>query len=114
MDEAVDNFGIDWWDVLAQSIDPQIQQMILLRKLAALIAAGADVYSTRPHFLASALHALIGGQLIILQSDRRRWFQALSHYVDALQQLDFAQLTQVIQDKFDPQHKIRRLTAGRP
>jgi len=34
--------------------------------------------------------------------------------VDALQQLDFAQLTQVIQDKFDPQHKIRRLTADRP
>ena len=114
MGEAVDNFGIDWWDVLAQSIVPQIQQLILLRRLAAMIAPGADVYSTRTHFLASALQALIGGKLVILQSGRWRAFQTVRHYVDALQQLDFAQLTQVIQDKFDPQHKIRRLTADRP
>jgi hypothetical protein len=114
MGEAVDNFGIDWWDVLAQSIVPQIQQLILLRRLAAMIAPATDVYTTRPHFLASALQALIGGKLVVLQSGRRRSFQAIRHYVDALQQLDFAQLTQVIQDKFDPQHKIRRLTADRP
>ena len=114
MDEAVDRFGIDWWDVLAQSIVPQIQQLILLRRLAATIDTGADVYTTRPHYLASALQNLLGGKLITLQSASQRMFHAVRHYVDALQQLDFAQLTQVIQDKFDPQHKIRRLTADRP
>jgi hypothetical protein len=114
MGEAVDEFGIDWWDVLAQSIVPQIQQLILLRRLAAMIASGSDVYSTRPHFLASALQTLLGGKLVILRGGRWRAFQAVRHYVDTLQQLDFAQLTQVLQDKFDPQHKIRRLIAGRP
>src|SRR6266550_3924792 len=84
MGEAVDNFGIDWWDVLVQSIVPQIQQLILLRRLAAMIAPSTDVYSTRTHFLASALQALIGGKLVILQSGRRRSFQAVRHYVDAL------------------------------
>src|SRR5207237_7343297 len=49
-----------------------------------------------------------------MQSASQRMLQAIRHYVGALQQLDFAQLTQVIQDKFDPQHKIRRLTAERP
>ncbi|PYV60789.1 MAG: hypothetical protein DMG95_13695, partial [Acidobacteria bacterium] len=34
MGEVVDQFGIDWWDVLVQSIVPQIQQLILLRRLA--------------------------------------------------------------------------------
>ena len=114
MGEAVDNFGIDWWDVLAQSIVPQIQQLILLRRLATTIDTGADVYSTRPHYLASALQNLLGGKLITVQSASQRMFHAVRHYADALQQLEFAQLTQVIQDKFDPQHKIRRLTADRP
>jgi hypothetical protein len=112
MGDAVDSFGIDWWDVLAQSIVPQIQQLILLRRLAAMIAPGTDVYSTRSHFLASALQVLIGGKLVVLQGRRRRPFQAVRHYVDALQQLDFAQFTQVLQDKFDPLHKVRRLIAG--
>lgn len=110
--EAVDAFGIDWWDVLAQSIVPQIQQLILLRRLAATIDAGTDVYSTRPHFLASALRALIGGKLVTLQGARQRVFGRVNHYVGALRQLEFAQLTQVIQDKFDPQHTVRRLFAG--
>ena len=114
MGEAVDEFGIDWWDVLAQSIVPQIQQLILLRRLATTIDTGADVYSTRPHYLASALQNLLGGKLITVQSASQRMFHAVRHYADALQQLEFAQLTQVIQDKFDPQHKIRRLTADRP
>jgi hypothetical protein len=114
MGEAVDNFGIDWWDVLAQSIVPQIQQLILLRRLAATIETGADVYTTRPHYLPSALQNLLGGKLITLQSASQRMFHAVRHYADALQQLDSAQLSQVLQDKFDPQHKIRRLTADRP
>jgi hypothetical protein len=114
MCEAVDQFGIDWWDVLAQSIVPQIQQLILLRRLAAMIAPGSDIYSTRPNFLSLALQALVGGKFVILQSARRRAFQAVRHYVDALQQLDFAQFTQVLQDKFDSNHKIRRLIAARP
>jgi hypothetical protein len=112
MGEAVDQFGIDWWDVLAQSIVPQVQQLILLRRLAATIDTGADVYSTRPHYLASALQNLVGGNLITLQSASQRMFHAVRHYADALQQLDFAQFTQVLQDKFDSEHKIRRATAA--
>ena len=111
--EVVDRFGIDWWDVLVQSIVPQIQQLILIRRLAALIPPGADLYSTRQHFLARALQVLIGGKLVIVQGGRHRLGRAVTHYVNALQQLDLTQLTQVIQDKFDSEHAVRRRLARR-
>jgi hypothetical protein len=114
MGEVVDRFGIDWWDVLAQSIVPQIQQLILLRRLAEKLEAGTDVYCPRPHFLARALQHLLDGELVIVQSDRKRALRTVEHYADALRQLDFAQFTQVIQDKFDPRHAVRRRFASRP
>jgi hypothetical protein len=114
MGEAVDRFGIDWWDVLAQSIVPQIQQLMFVRRLAETLEAGTHIYSTRPHFLARALQGLVGGRLVILQNGRQRIFGGVNHYVTALRQLDFAQFTQVLQDKFDPQHIVRRRFARPP
>jgi hypothetical protein len=113
MGEVIDRFGFDWWDVLVQSIVPQIQQLILLRRLAAMIEGGTEVYCTRPHFLATALQAMAGSKLVILQTRSQRVLRAASHYVNAIQQVDLAQFTQVLQDKFDPEHAVRRRLVGR-
>jgi len=114
MGEVVDQFGIDWWDVLVQSIVPQIQQLTLLRRLAVMVSPGTDVYCTRPHFLASGLQSLTAGKLVILQTGKGRLVSRARRYMSAIQQLDFAQFTQVLQDKFDPEHAMRKHFARRP
>jgi hypothetical protein len=114
MGEVVDQFGIDWWDVLVQSIVPQIQQLILLRRLAVMVSPSTDVYCTRPHFLASGLQSLTAGKLVILQTGKGRLVSRARRYMSAIQQLDLAQFTQVLQDKFDPEHAMRKHFARRP
>jgi hypothetical protein len=107
MGEVVDEFGIDWWDVLAQSAVPALQQLILARRLADAVGPTAEIHSTRPHFVATALGHLTGQTLVELQRGQSLFGRA-KHYINAFQQLDFRQFTQVLQDKFDPEHNIRR------
>jgi len=113
MGRVVDQFGIDWWDVLVQSIVPQIQQLILLRRLAATVEPGAEIFCTRPHFLATGLQKLSRGRLVTLQTGPQQLLAGIRHYLDAFRSLDFAQLTQVLQDKFDPEHSLRSRFARR-
>src|SRR5262249_32271618 len=113
MGRVVDQFGTDWWDVLVQSIVPQIQQLILLRRLAATVEPGAEIFCTRPHFLATGLQKLLRGRLVTLQTGPQQLLAGIRHYLDAFRSLDFAQLSQVLQDKFDPEHSLRSRFARR-
>ncbi|HTJ86865.1 MAG TPA: hypothetical protein VL349_06370 [Terriglobales bacterium] len=112
MGEVVDEFGIDWWDVLAQSAVPALQQIILADRLAEILGRPAEIYSTRPHFVSTALQHLLGGSLVELQTGRSL-SDRTKHYLNVFQQLDRRQFTQVLQDKFDPEHNIRRRFARR-
>src|SRR5215470_19202673 len=40
MGSVVDRFGIDWWDVLVQSVVPQLQKLVCLGRLGAEVSAG--------------------------------------------------------------------------
>jgi hypothetical protein len=112
MGEIVDEYGIDWWDVLAQSAVPALQQLILADRLAEMLGRPAEIYSTRPHFVSTALQHLLGGSLVELQTGRSL-SDRTKHYLNVFQQLDRRQFTQVLQDKFDPEHNIRRRFARR-
>jgi hypothetical protein len=112
MGEVVDKSGIDWWDVLAQSIVPELQQLALARRLAAIVEASAELHVTRPHFVGTALQLLTDATLVQLQTGWSLLGRA-KHYVNVCQQLDFSQIAQVFQDKFDPEHNVRRRFAKR-
>ena len=110
--EVVDEAGIDWWDVLAQSVVPALQQLILARRLADMAGSSAELYVTRPYFIGTALQLLTGSTLVALHTGQSLFGRA-NHYVNVLRQLDFRQTTQVLQDKFDPEHNVRRRFAKR-
>jgi len=112
MGEVVDQHRIDWWDVLAQSAVPALQQLILTGRLADVTGGSAEIHSTRRHFVATALQHLTGSALVELQSGPNL-FDRAKHYVNVFQQLDPQQFFQVLQDKFDPEHNIRRRFARR-
>ncbi len=104
----VDQGGIDWWDVLSLEIAPQLQQLMLVHRLSKEIGASCDLYSSRPHPLATALQRLLGVRLTMLETRFQSAIRRARHCHNVFSHLDAAQLAQVWVDKFDPDHSIRR------
>lgn len=109
----VDRAGIDWWDLLCLFIAPNLQQLSLVHRLASELPAGCELYSSRPHLLATTLQKLFGTRLAILETHAQSIVHRAHHYHQLFSHSDFAQLAQVLEDKFDGEHSIRRCFARR-
>jgi hypothetical protein len=103
----VDRHGIDWWDVLSLGIVPELLQLLLINRLAEYIGSSCQFYSTRRFRLAAILQKQRGSTLEVLETQPGSIRRRFRHYGKALANLDAAQLSQVIQDKFDRNHKLR-------
>jgi hypothetical protein len=108
MGRIVDEAGIDWWDVMSLMIVPELQQLMLMRRLAERLPPGCELHTSRPGPLATALKVLNGGRLINRENGLSSTFRRARRYVEIVSRLDTAQLSQVLQDKFDTEHRIRR------
>lgn len=113
MGYLVDRYGIDWWDVLSLGIVAELQQLILLNRLAKYIDASCELYATRPFWLATVLQNQLGCTLKVLGGGFDSIRRQFRHYADVFSNLDTAQLLQVVQDKFDRSHGIRRRLSRR-
>ena len=105
---VVDDDGIDWWDALFLSIESDLRQLMLARRLSQQLPAGCELYASRGNPLASALSHANGIRLHILQSRFHSAWHRVSRYKHALLSLEHHQLAQAVKDKFDPQHSVRR------
>ena len=108
MGSMVDCWGVDWWDVLSVMFYEDLQQLILLQRLAKEVGLNAELHTSRPDFRASALQAMLGGKLISCEGRFGKLDRWIRHHSEASAHLNGAQIVQVLQDKFDPQHMIRR------
>jgi hypothetical protein len=113
MGRLVDRMGIDWWDILSLEIAPQLQQIVLVHRLANDLSANCELYASRPFALATALQRRLGGRPITLERAAGAASRALRHYSDVFAKLNATQIVQVLQDKFDPRHALRRRFAFR-
>ena len=111
MGEVVDHFAIDWWDVCSALIVEDILRLILVRRLAEELGNGCELYVTRPDPLARILQSLCAGELHNLESRFQPSVRSVKHYAEAFAKLDPAQVIQVLRDKYDPEHAIRRRLA---
>jgi hypothetical protein len=104
----VDGAGIDWWDLLCLFIAGNLQQLTLVHRLASELSPGCDLYASRPHLLSTALRTLLGARLTILETRTQSIIHSACHYRNLFSHSDAAQLAQVLEDKFDGEHSIRR------
>jgi hypothetical protein len=117
---VTDQWGIDWWEVLSLELAPQLQQLMLVRRLSKGLDAGCELYSSRPDRLATALQKLLDARLRILENGFQSVIQRAKHCRNLFSHLDAAQLLQVLEDRFDSEHSIRRCftrrrrTSGQP
>ena len=104
----MDQWGIDWWEVLSLEIASELQQLVLVHRLSKELAAGCELYSSRPQLLATALQRLLAARLTILESRFQSVIRRARHSHSLFSHLDAAQFLQVLEDKFDRKHSIRR------
>jgi hypothetical protein len=113
MGRLIDRSGIDWWDVLSLEIAAPLQQLMLVHRLAKGLPPNRQFYTTRPFPQATALQRLCNRPLIDLETGMGPGLRRVRHYSEAFSKLSVAQVFQVLQDKFDPNHELRRRFAAR-
>jgi hypothetical protein len=105
---VVDRWGIDWWDVFSLEIASGVQRIMLLHRLAKELPANCDLYSSRPDPAATALQRLLNTRLTSLSSGLQSIGRRVRRYYEAFSRLESDELLQVLEDKFDSDHSIRR------
>ena len=108
-----DHWGIDWWDILSVEIVAELRQLMLVHRLSKELGEHCELYATRLHPLATTLQRLLGARLTILESSFRAVIHRMRHYHEVFSHLDTAEFAQVLADKFDNDHSIRRRFARR-
>ena len=109
----IDRHGIDWWDVLSLGIVSDLRQLILLDRLARYIDSPCELDATRLFPSAEVLQNLLGCTLSVQGGRFQSMRKKFRHYSGVLATLDAGQLSQVMQDKFDRHHAVRRRLSRR-
>jgi hypothetical protein len=104
--KLIDEYGLDWWEIMSMLLYEEIDALILLQRFARTINAGDEVYVSRPGFHADVLQGLLGPQVRVfpLPPQARkgiRYFARLSSKLSRPQILD------VFWDKYDPGYQLR-------
>jgi hypothetical protein len=106
----MDESGLDWWELISVFIYTELEEAVLLGRLAAQLGATTELYATRPGWPAN-------GVAILLKLPLREFPGAFRpspfhHYSDLLRRFSFDQLSQIFLDKYDPRYRWRRQFAA--
>jgi len=103
----VDEWGIDWWDLLSVEVQSSLHELILVNRLSGELSSNCQLYASRSAPLASGLAARIGTTLLVLNPELEA-FHRVQHYYEAFSRLDFSKIAQVAEDKLDGRYRVRR------
>jgi hypothetical protein len=108
MGKFVDDCGLDWWDLLSLEIASELQHLILIVRLAKELGPGCKLFASHAHFLAAALREVLQAPLNISDGRLRAGLRQMGRYCRRFSRLDLSQILQVLFDKYDGQHLLRR------
>jgi hypothetical protein len=113
--QLVDRVGVDWWDILSLMLQPELQAMTLVQRLAERLKNCRELVATRSSRIALALQTRVGCKLHVLQDGLwRRGVSRLANYDRVRATLTSRQVLQVVFDKYDPTYALRRRLAPPP
>ncbi len=114
--QLLDETGLDWWDLVSVLIYPELQEAVLLGRLAGQLDAATELHATRPEWPASGVGLLLQRPLRTFADTTRS--SHFRHYSDLLRRFSFDQLAQIFLDKYDVRYRWRARFAakrrGRP
>ena len=107
----VDASGLDWWDLISVFIYTELEEAVLLGRLAAQLDATTELYATRAGWPASGVAILMKRPLHTFPGAFRP--SLVHHYSDVLRRFSLDQLAQIFLDKYDPRYRWRTRFAAR-
>jgi hypothetical protein len=111
---VVDDFGIDWWDVIGLVLHEELQQVRLALRLAERLRGYRALVSSRPSLATEVLGLELGTPVQVLpHALTRRLVRTIRRRGAATTNLSSGQLLQVVYDKYDPHYRWRRKVAAR-
>ena len=114
MGRVVDRFGIDWWDVVGLLLQAELQDVRLAVRLAEKLSGCHTLVASRASVMAEAVRLQLGRPLKVLHRGlHKRLVRSVLRRGGAVANLSFAQLRQVVYDKYDP-HYVWRKKLARP
>ena len=107
---VVDEYGLDWWELISIRFHEQIALIVRLKKLAAQLSTNDKVFVTRPGFHAKALGLLLEKSVEPFR-ERAPFFRRTRGMIETARKFNFTQLLQILGDKYDAGYRVRRWVA---
>jgi len=107
---VVDEYGLDWWELISIRFHEQIALIIRLKKLAAQLSTKYEVFVTRPGFHADVLGLLLESRVECFR-ERAPFFRRARGMIETIRKFNLPQLLQILGDKYDAGYRVRRWVA---
>jgi hypothetical protein len=109
---VIDDYGLDWWELISIRVHEQLALVIRLRKLAEQLDASDEVCVSRPgpH---SAILSLALNRNVRCFRERTPSLGKTRRLIRTARKLSFTQLLEIAGDKYDAGYRIRRFAARR-
>ena len=109
----IDEYGLDWWELMSLLLHGELETLILIQRFAQAVDSGDEVYVSRPGLHASLLKHLLRSQVKTFPLRREAKRSGLKHYVRVFNKLSVRQLIDVFWDKSDLGYQFRGRLARR-
>lgn len=109
-----DEEGIDWWDLASLLIEQEVEEALVLRRLVSQIGPDAELWTTRPGWLAGELARLLQRPLqSFFLGPVTRAARKVGHYAGLARRFTTPQMKQIFLDKYDGGYRWRARFAPR-
>jgi len=109
---VVDQYGLDWWELISIWFHEQIELIIRLEKLAASMPENSELFVTRTGIHAEILSSL-QGRSIRCFSTPNSILHRTGHICSTARNFNVSQLLRIIGDKYDAGYELRRFLTHR-
>ena len=111
----IDEEGIDWWDLVSLLVVSEALTLLTLGRVTAQISPSAELWATRPGWLASTVATLARSSLRSFGDNPPvRLAARAMHYAGLVRRFSAAQIKEIFLDKYDPGYRWRSHFASRP
>ncbi len=101
-----DGHGVDWWEVISITYVQRLYEIAALQEIAATIGPGDELFASRDGFQLRVIELLLGRAVTCL-TQKSRVAKRVRHFYERARRLSYAQVRQIVWDKYDPEHRVR-------
>ena len=103
----IDEYGLDWWEIMSILLHGELEGLILLQRFARTVGANDEVHVSRLGLHANLLRSLVPNQIHVFPRSPTSRKAGLAHYVRVARKLSTSQILDVFWDKYDAGYQFR-------